>query len=595
MNLRNQNSLEFDVFLSHSSADNRIVRRLHRRLERYKAPGRAVVPSRKLRVFHYQTDLPLSLSLRQALANRVSEIDQIVVVVSPDAACSEYVDFEIRTYIESHSEHKLFVVLARGEAADVFPLSLKKSYPGASYSDICGCDCNFFSWWLWQRWRFKSITLPLIARLFSVDTDVLIRRERRQRFYRVLSISVVVLTIFIIFLIGFFQTPERAWMQSQTTEKRSVSRAVLIRLQNGIETIRTLSLWDQYFVSDVPDNPHGIIDEFDTTGKLIGSFHYFLDAGGEGDIYPWPDRRMRNSRSIPIADSIAIIQKPPQLNGGPKGIPCRIENGGIISAGEYLFDLNVQEFKANAEDEAQRQGITEPLVLYQPTFFELSDYRVLAASYIYPEDEHKSGTLIQISHDRGKTWKASKLIPELDASNIVAVSATKGNKPTFHIAFAEEPENPIPNALLLSDDEEGNWRYVNLPSPVLDFEHWLFEDFAVGQDSNYIVISAVKYASRPLNRKILFSENGGETWAALDTEQPSSISLELIGIAGGHTVVGLFHEGLIGGGKLTVVLENGRSARRQMTSTERRGDLENGRIFLWRELMTIERIRWMWF
>lgn len=595
MDSRIRNSLEYDVFLSHSSADTRMVKRLHRRLERYKAPGGIIVPSRKLRVFHYHTDSPLSPSLRQALANRVSEIDQIVVVVSPDSACSEYVDFEIRTYIESHIEHKLFVVLARGEAADVFPPSLKRSYPDALYSDARECDCNLFRWWLWQRWRFKNTTLPLIASLFSVDKDVLIRRERRRRLNRALSISVAVLSIFIVFLIEFLQTPEKAWMQSQSTEKRSVSRAVLIRSKNGVESIRTLSLWNHYFVSDVPDNPHGIIDELDTSGKLIGSYHYFLDAGGEGNIYPWSDSKVRGSGSISIATPIAIMQKPPQLNGGAKGIPCWIENRGIISAGEHLFDLNIQEFKANAEDEARRQRITQPSVLYQPVFFELSDNRVLAASYIYPEDRQKSGTLIQISHDRGKTWKASKLIPKLDASNIVAVSATKGKKPTLHIAFAEEPENPIPNALFLSDDDGVNWKHVNLPSKVSNFEHWLFEDFAVGRDPNLIAISVVKYASRPLNRQILLSENGGEDWVTLKTEQPSSINLQLIGIADDYTIVGLFHEGLIGGGNLTVVLEDGRLARRKITLIERRGDLENGRIFLWRELKMIERMRWMWF
>lgn len=103
----------------------------------------------------------------------------------------------------------------------------------------------------------------------------------------------------------------------------------------------------------------------------------------------------------------------------------------------------------------------------------------------------------------------------------------------------------------------------------------------------------MKHRSNPLQRQVLRSTDGGATWSRIEVEQPDASFLDLAGVSDGGIVAGLFHDGLMGGGDLSVVLEDGRLAFRRPTRQEERGDLERGRLFLWRPLSPWERIQRM--
>lgn len=174
----------FDAFLSHSSKDQRAVRRLHRLLEHYRPP-RGIAPRRKrIKIYHYEADQRLSTSLRQELVARVQEAPRLILATSPAAVSSELVNTEVESFLarrDSGAGAQIGVVVVAGPMPPVYPSALKAAGFEPIYADLRRADCSTLSWVLWRRRQAKRALLPLIALLLDVELDDLIRRDRRRR------------------------------------------------------------------------------------------------------------------------------------------------------------------------------------------------------------------------------------------------------------------------------------------------------------------------------------------------------------------------------------------------------------------------------
>src|SRR5436305_3015851 len=91
--------MAYDAFLSYSSQDRVAVARLHGILESYRPPRGAKVEKRQLHVFRYEEDQRVAHSLSDDLANRVRQVDSLILAASRSAAASEKVAFEVSTFV----------------------------------------------------------------------------------------------------------------------------------------------------------------------------------------------------------------------------------------------------------------------------------------------------------------------------------------------------------------------------------------------------------------------------------------------------------------------------------------------------------------
>ncbi|HET7113665.1 MAG TPA: toll/interleukin-1 receptor domain-containing protein, partial [Pyrinomonadaceae bacterium] len=110
---------KFDVFLSYSSKDEEFGKRLEEALENYTLPKDVQARSiskKRLNVFRDKKDLvPTDPDYYKTIESYLKQSRYLVVVCSPNARSSKYVNDEIETYLRSHEATRVIPVLLSGK------------------------------------------------------------------------------------------------------------------------------------------------------------------------------------------------------------------------------------------------------------------------------------------------------------------------------------------------------------------------------------------------------------------------------------------------------------------------------------------------
>ncbi|HET8783880.1 MAG TPA: TIR domain-containing protein [Pyrinomonadaceae bacterium] len=110
---------KFDVFLSYSRKDEEFGKRLEEALENYALPKDVQARSiskKRLNVFRDRKDLvPTRADYYEAIEEYLKQSRYLVVICSPNARASEYVNAEIETYLRSHPADRVIPVLLSGK------------------------------------------------------------------------------------------------------------------------------------------------------------------------------------------------------------------------------------------------------------------------------------------------------------------------------------------------------------------------------------------------------------------------------------------------------------------------------------------------
>ena len=119
----------YRAFVSYSHADGQWGNWLHRALETYRVPRKLVgrsaaegtVPRRLTPVFRDHEDLAAAANLSDEIETALQESRFLVVICSPDAARSKWVNQEITRYKAIHGEGRILAAIVDGEpfAADI--------------------------------------------------------------------------------------------------------------------------------------------------------------------------------------------------------------------------------------------------------------------------------------------------------------------------------------------------------------------------------------------------------------------------------------------------------------------------------------------
>lgn len=189
----------YDIFISYSHQDIQFAVQLESAVRKYRAPFASGLQPKRLSVFRDETEAA-SPFLSEALGQAIAASRKLIVICSPAARRSRWVNDEIALFIRSHGIANLVPVLVAGLPNDeairlgrdedcAFPPSLIDAMPGMPW-------CPDFRTHppgaggiakVWPAW------FHLLAAVYDVPREAIEQNERRRRIHRAAAGVAVVL------------------------------------------------------------------------------------------------------------------------------------------------------------------------------------------------------------------------------------------------------------------------------------------------------------------------------------------------------------------------------------------------------------------
>ena len=174
--------MTYSAFISYSSADVRHARWLHRALEAYKLPTKAIIEHPALRsggrlrpVFRDRDELSASHDLAAAIKRGLQQSEALIVLCSPAAAQSKWVDAEVREFQRLGRSNRIFCLLVDtqpdGSIEGCFPRSLLEE----NGSEPLAADLRK------EMDGRTGAKLKLVAGILGLDFNQLRQREQVRR------------------------------------------------------------------------------------------------------------------------------------------------------------------------------------------------------------------------------------------------------------------------------------------------------------------------------------------------------------------------------------------------------------------------------
>jgi hypothetical protein len=198
---------KYAAFISYSHADAAHVRWLHARLETYRMPRALVgtdtpfgpVARRLPPIFRDRDELPASGDLGGELRSALASASSLIVVCSPSAARSRWVNEEVLTFKRLHGENRVLALIVAGEPgggpdAECFPPALR--FKLGPDGELSGTPAEPIAADLRNGKDGRRLALlKLIAGVAGVPLDALARRDAARRQRRLLWITALSLTV----------------------------------------------------------------------------------------------------------------------------------------------------------------------------------------------------------------------------------------------------------------------------------------------------------------------------------------------------------------------------------------------------------------
>ena len=189
---------KYKAFLSYSHRDKKWADWLHRRLETYKFP-KSITPEPKpiKPVFRDREELSVASDLSQPIQDALSQSESLIVLCSPQAAKSVWVNEEIRLFRKLRPEGEVFCVIIDGEPhaeksglnpeEECFPEAMRwvENETTKQFDEVEPLAADFR-----KDGDGKQLGLvKLIAGIAKIRPDDLIQRDLRRARKRVVSVT----------------------------------------------------------------------------------------------------------------------------------------------------------------------------------------------------------------------------------------------------------------------------------------------------------------------------------------------------------------------------------------------------------------------
>ncbi|NHA13984.1 toll/interleukin-1 receptor domain-containing protein [Thioalkalivibrio sp. XN279] len=201
-----QNAPAFCAFISYSHTDERHAAWLQKALERWKVPRRLVgaegrfgpIPERLGKVFLDRDELPSASSLSDEIQAALAASETLVVICSPAAARSRWVNEEIRSFKALGKAQRVLAMIVAGEpwASDrpeqadeeCFPEALRYAVDAAGAltperTELIAADLRP------GKDGKQAALLKIVAGILGVGFDTLRQREAQRRQRRLVAVA----------------------------------------------------------------------------------------------------------------------------------------------------------------------------------------------------------------------------------------------------------------------------------------------------------------------------------------------------------------------------------------------------------------------
>ena len=185
--------MKYKAFISYSHIDRRWAKWLHRTLEGYRVPKKLVgghaatgdVPARLIPVFRDRDELPSSPDLTGRIKESLRDSENLIVICSPHAARSRYVNQEVESFKRLGRSDRVFCMIVDGEPgavesdANCFPPALRARYdaggnPLPGEEEPMAADAR-------KKGDGRALArLKIIAGMIGVGLDDLRQRESQR-------------------------------------------------------------------------------------------------------------------------------------------------------------------------------------------------------------------------------------------------------------------------------------------------------------------------------------------------------------------------------------------------------------------------------
>ena len=233
---------QYRAFISYSHADRAAARWLHRALESYRLPPRLIgrpgprgaVPPTLSPIFKDREDLPAANDLTAEVTAALQASGCLVVLCTPAAAASRYVEQEITLFRAAHPDRPILAALFDGEPDAAFPAALRQRSDGTAIEPLAA-DFR-------KAGDGKRLALlKVIAGAAGVDLDALVQRDAQRRLRRVTGITVAaVIAMLIMALLTAFAFRARAEADRQRAEAEGLVEFMLTDLRDRLKGVGRL-------------------------------------------------------------------------------------------------------------------------------------------------------------------------------------------------------------------------------------------------------------------------------------------------------------------------------------------------------------------
>jgi tetratricopeptide (TPR) repeat protein len=248
---------KYFAFLSYSHRDAQIAGRFHRDLEQYRVPrplvgaqGRdGLIPKRLFPIFRDREELASSPDLSTAIRAALSQSACLVVLCSPDAAQSRWVNEEILAFRRLGRHDRIFPVIVRGEPhakqcdEECFPPALRVTQSlieGLPAAEPTAADMRL------EGDGKDDSKLKVIAGLLGIPLDDLRRREviaarKRARIFQAVAAAMLALAA---------SAMAGGWMAYRNMQKADRRFDLAMNIAAGVVD-RAVAMSDEYGVPAV--------------------------------------------------------------------------------------------------------------------------------------------------------------------------------------------------------------------------------------------------------------------------------------------------------------------------------------------------------